>query len=227
MNNKDKEALDTKQVCEEDSRVRQNDVPAQDDDLMSGRWVRFNDDDDTTCLLIELEVAMNGVERSAKSPAVIDVLRQAVDYFNEGKKYHVLPTGDIKPHKESESCECKPTIEIYGNNKVFIHNSFDGRESLEQPLTRDWKETIDERIARDSEFKEALEQSAQEQLSGKTGELNPVACMYVSDEQQEPYAYAYIREDGVGQLCWTKRDASLFKDLLEGWKEIPLYTKEK
>ncbi len=33
------------------------------------------------------------------------------------------------------------------------------KEALEQPLTRDWKETIDERIARDSEFKEALEQS--------------------------------------------------------------------
>jgi hypothetical protein len=31
-------------------------------------------------------------------------------------------------------------------------------EALEQPLTRDWKHTIDERIARDSEFKEALEQ---------------------------------------------------------------------
>jgi len=32
------------------------------------------------------------------------------------------------------------------------------KEALEHPLTRDWKETIDERIARDSEFKEALEQ---------------------------------------------------------------------
>ena len=41
---------------------------------------------------------------------------------------------------------------------------------------------------------------------------------------QEPYAYAYVREDGVGQLCWTKRDRMLFKDLMEGWKEIPLYT---
>ena len=44
---------------------------------------------------------------------------------------------------------------------------------------------------------------------------------------QKPIAYAYVKENGVGQLCWTKRDASLFKDLLEGWKEIPLYTKEK
>ena len=71
----------------------------------------------------------------------------------------------------------------------------------DEPFTRDWKETIDERIARDSEFKEAL--------------------------KQEPYAYAYIREDGVGQLCWTKKDKHMFKDFLEGWKEIPLYTKEK
>ena len=43
-------------------------------------------------------------------------------------------------------------------------------------------------------------------------------------DEEKPYAYAYVREDGVGQLCWTKRDTSLFKDLLEGWKEIPLYT---
>ncbi len=32
------------------------------------------------------------------------------------------------------------------------------KEVLEQPFTRDWKETINERIASDSEFKEALEQ---------------------------------------------------------------------
>jgi hypothetical protein len=36
------------------------------------------------------------------------------------------------------------------------------KEALEQPFTRDWKETIDERIAKDSEFKKALEQPAQE-----------------------------------------------------------------
>ena len=71
----------------------------------------------------------------------------------------------------------------------------------DETLTRDWKDTIEERIAREDEFKESL--------------------------LQEPYAYAYVREDGVGQLCWTKRDTSLFKDLMERWKEIPLYTKEK
>lgn len=41
-------------------------------------------------------------------------------------------------------------------------------EELEQPLTRDWKETIDERIANDDKFKKALAQPAQE----------PVAIVY-------------------------------------------------
>ena len=39
------------------------------------------------------------------------------------------------------------------------------KEALEQPLTRDWKHTIDDRIARDSEFKEALEQPAWQGLT--------------------------------------------------------------
>jgi len=46
------------------------------------------------------------------------------------------------------------------------------KEALEQPLTRDWKDTIDERIARDSEFKEALEQPAQECKWCKSREVN-------------------------------------------------------
>ena len=72
----------------------------------------------------------------------------------------------------------------------------------DETLTRDWKDTIEERIARDDDFKESL--------------------------LQEPYAYAYVREDGVGQLCCTSKDKHIFKDyFLEGWKEIPLYTKEK
>ena len=42
------------------------------------------------------------------------------------------------------------------------------QEALEQPLTRDWKHTIDERIARDSEFKEALEQPTQKYIVNNT-----------------------------------------------------------
>jgi len=54
-----------------------------------------------------------------------------------------------------------------------------------------------------------------------------IGIEYVPDEQQEPYAYAYVREDGVGQLCWTKRDTNFFKDVLENYIEVPLYAKEK
>jgi hypothetical protein len=75
--------------------------------------------------------------------------------------------------------------------------------------------------------KEALEQPAQDYVLICKRCGDDIGIEYVLDEQQEPYAYAYVREDGVGQLCWTKKDASLFKDLLDGWKEIPLYTKEK
>jgi len=76
------------------------------------------------------------------------------------------------------------------------------------------------------------EQSAQEPVAlikHENGNYSPKHQWQglTDNEQQEPYAYAYVREDGVGQLCWTKRDVSLFKDLLNGWKEIPLYTKEK
>ena len=34
-------------------------------------------------------------------------------------------------------------------------------------------------------------------------------------DEEKPYAYAYVREDGVGQLCWTKRDTSLFNGRME------------
>ena len=44
--------------------------------------------------------------------------------------------------------------------------------------------------------------------------------------EQKPYAYAYVREDGVGQLCWIKKDNHLFIKSLEKWKEVPLYTDE-
>jgi len=39
------------------------------------------------------------------------------------------------------------------------------KEALEHPLTRDWKETIDERIAKDDEFKRALEQPSVAKLN--------------------------------------------------------------
>ena len=42
--------------------------------------------------------------------------------------------------------------------KVILNTLIDCKEALAQPLTRDWKETIDERVAKDDAFKRALEQ---------------------------------------------------------------------
>jgi hypothetical protein len=40
-------------------------------------------------------------------------------------KIHILPVNDIKPHEESTTCKCKPTVEILENgDMMIIHNSY-------------------------------------------------------------------------------------------------------
>lgn len=45
---------------------------------------------------------------------------------------NVLPVNDIKEHTEDTTCECSPTVEYEGSEILVIHNSYDGREALEQ-----------------------------------------------------------------------------------------------
>jgi len=46
---------------------------------------------------------------------------------------HFLPLDDLRPHLEAgEWCHCAPRIEYKDGNKVFIHNSYDGREFYEE-----------------------------------------------------------------------------------------------
>jgi len=47
--------------------------------------------------------------------------------------YCVVPLDDLFPHdKYSEGCACWPRVEEYENGaKLYIHNSFDGREKEE------------------------------------------------------------------------------------------------
>lgn len=54
----------------------------------------------------------------------------------------------------------------------YLHGSYEAhrvrkvcQEALEQPIARDWKETLDERIAKDYEFKQALERIIQQKLT--------------------------------------------------------------
>ena len=47
------------------------------------------------------------------------------------KFMHIYPTNDLKPHDtESSDCECLPFIDVM--NQIIIHNSWDGREIIEQ-----------------------------------------------------------------------------------------------
>jgi hypothetical protein len=47
--------------------------------------------------------------------------------------YHVLPVGDLVPHREHEDCACGPRIEVQPNGvAVIVHNSWDGRELEER-----------------------------------------------------------------------------------------------
>ena len=58
------------------------------------------------------------------------------------------------------------------------------KKALEQPFTRDWKETIYERIARDSEFKEALEQPEGKEFFERGKEI----ARWADKPAQEPVA---------------------------------------
>lgn len=45
--------------------------------------------------------------------------------------WHILPVSDEKKHKESQFCECCPKVIDIEENRLIVHNSFDGREGVE------------------------------------------------------------------------------------------------
>ena len=44
---------------------------------------------------------------------------------------HIVPVGDLKEHV-FENCPCNPRIEVVGAHLMYIHNSWDGREYIEE-----------------------------------------------------------------------------------------------
>jgi hypothetical protein len=66
------------------------------------------------------------------------------------------------------------------------------KEALEQPLTRDWKETIDERIAKDNAFKQALEQPSVAELNDEY--LRDTHVQGLSQPAQEPVAWINVKD---------------------------------
>ena len=68
------------------------------------------------------------------------------------------------------------------------------KEALAQPLTRDWKETIYERIAKDDEFKRALEQPSVAELNDEY--LRDTYVQGLSQPAQEPVLLNVETHDG-------------------------------
>ena len=52
----------------------------------------------------------------------------------EESVWHILPVDDSDEHEESSMCKCEPEVQESGGGILIIHNSFDGREGLEQAL---------------------------------------------------------------------------------------------
>lgn len=51
--------------------------------------------------------------------------------------WHILPIDDLKPHLEKSTCECLPRVEVLENgNLMVVHNSYDGREHIEELLAQ-------------------------------------------------------------------------------------------
>ena len=124
---------------------------------------------------------------------------------------------------EKEINACKEALEQQEIGDAEIKQMLDDIEyyqkrveALEQPLTRDWKETIDERIARDSEFKESIEQPEGKEFFERGKEIS----RWADKQAQEPVAWMYQREDGAGVLNFERNFALMDK----GYKETALYT---
>lgn len=47
-----------------------------------------------------------------------------------GGTFHIIPINDLREHKESKDCWCKPKQDIE-EPSLYIHNSLDKREEYE------------------------------------------------------------------------------------------------
>lgn len=46
---------------------------------------------------------------------------------------HSMPVDDLKEHVFID-CPCNPRIEVIGGSLLYVHNSWDGREYIEQVI---------------------------------------------------------------------------------------------
>lgn len=56
------------------------------------------------------------------------------DNDTPGDIIHTVPIDDLRPHLDSWDCPCRPRREEIGASVHYIHNSWDGREILENAV---------------------------------------------------------------------------------------------
>jgi len=45
---------------------------------------------------------------------------------------NIIPLNDSEEHEELSTCKCKPRVDLIHGSMTIIHNSFDGREAVEE-----------------------------------------------------------------------------------------------
>ena len=48
--------------------------------------------------------------------------------------FHLVPVNDLKEHDLESTCECCPKLIMVDDEMIFAHNSYDGRELVEELL---------------------------------------------------------------------------------------------
>jgi len=54
------------------------------------------------------------------------VLSVLPGFFNDRIYFmlHIIPVNDIKPHEETSTCHCGPSLEMESGEMIIVHNSF-------------------------------------------------------------------------------------------------------
>ena len=139
--------------------------------------------------------------------------------------------GNLTPLEKDAIQACKEALEqpmINGLTELETNQTMSVKGLSEQQLTRDWKETIDERIAKDDEFKKALEQPASKNIRESFNEMLEDKVAYYKGKQpaQEPVAWMEIKENAgykeikVWQEPVSKQSIPLYPHPVPSWKGL-------
>lgn len=112
---------------------------------------------------------------------------------------NILPLNDLKKHIESSICECNPRVEFENGEMIIIHNSYDGRE---------WIEDLSEEQLRlpnvtPTSLSETIKEKTQLFIDGfnkKELSINDLIGMLKQAEIEEKFEVAISLRDAVNAI---------------------------